>query len=250
MVERALSGGGGTDICNLISVIFYVINRKLKIAIIRLINGTKMKSKTYDPPSPGDKAPPHPGYPPQQPYYQYPGYPPQYPYPYHPPGPKKSDSKLILVIVAVVVVVIIIPIILAGVLYIWVTSLSDPYDNHVETIVADLNQGDGNMTSGCLFTLRKGSGESVLIEDYRFRVWERGRTSVYLEWPSDGNNTASGIDSSIKNDDELWWDQTEIIGFDAPTGLTGIEDGDRIEVEIINMAYGEVVFSSSFTYRD
>ena len=165
MVERALSGGGGTDICNLISVIFYVINRKLKIAIIRLINGTKMKSKTYDQPSPGDKAPPHPGYPPQQPYYQYPGYPPQYPYPYHPPGPKKSDSKLILVIVAVVVVVIIIPIILAGVLYIWVTSLSDPYDNHVETIVADLNQGDGNMTSGLMFTLIKGSGESVLIED-------------------------------------------------------------------------------------
>jgi hypothetical protein len=211
-----------------------------------------MKSGTYDPPSPGGKAPQHPGYPPhpQQPYYQYPGYPPQYPYPYYPQGPKKSDSKLILVIVAVVIIVIIIPIILAGVLYFWVTSLSSPEEYWAETIVADLNRGDGNMDSGCLFTLQKGSGESVEISLYRFRVREQGWTSVTLKWPEDGNNTASSIDSSMKTNDELWWDRTEIIGFDAPSGLTGIEDGDRIEVEIINMAHGDVVFSSSFTYWD
>lgn len=211
-----------------------------------------MKSAKYDPPSPGGKPPQQPGYPPHphQPYYQYPGYPPQYPHPYQQQGPKKSDSKLILIIVAVLIIVIIIPIILAGVLYFWVTSLSSPEDTYLETIVADLNQGDGNMDSGCLFTLQKGSGEPVLIEDYWFKVGERGRTSVLLEWPRDGNNTASNIDSSIKTDDELWWDQTEIIGFDAPTRLTGIEDGDRIEVEIINMAHGDVVFSSSFTYND
>jgi hypothetical protein len=214
-----------------------------------------MKSTKYDPPTPGGKAPQHPGYPPhpQQPYYQYPGYPPQYPYPYYPPGPKKDDKKLVTIIVVIVFIFIIIPliIVIAGVLYVWSTPLDEPrFFQPYQPNFARLDQGPGNMTSGCLFTLQKEDGAPVKIENYRFQVGRKGSIMHSLKWPDNGNTTAYSIDSNIKANDGDWWDFTEIVGFDAPSGLTGIEDGNFVEVKIVDFGYDEIVFSSSFVYRD
>jgi hypothetical protein len=132
---------------------------------------------------------------------------------------------------------------------VWVSSLSEPENGVVDVITAKLEQGPGNMDSGCLFTLTKMSGEPTRVHDYRFHVSGENGVPVTLKWPEDANMTISIIDSDLKENDERWWDTGELIGFDAPPGLTGIEDGDKIIVEILNIENASIVFSSSFTYR-
>jgi flagellin-like protein len=159
----------------------------------------------------------------------------------------RKDDKAVSPVIAVILMVAI-TVVLAGVLYVWVTSLSTTEDE-VELIVATLEQGDGNMTTGVLFVLTKGSGESVEIKDYRIRIGEEGKSPITLKWPDDGSSEYN-LDSGLKTNDGDWWDATERMGFEAPSTLTGIGDGDKIEVSIINLGTGDVVFTSTFTYRE
>jgi len=72
----------------------------------------------YPPPASGYQQPGQYGaqYPPQ--------YPPQYPYPYYGPPPKKEDSgKIILIVIVVLVLVVVVPIVLAGVLVVYLQTL-------------------------------------------------------------------------------------------------------------------------------
>jgi hypothetical protein len=122
-----------------------------------------------------------------------------------------------------------------------------------EKLIASLDQGDGNMDEGVLFVLQKGSGSSVKISDYRFKVGEKGDTLFTYKWPNDGNTTAYSIDSGLKSNDGEWWDATERMGFDATDEMklhSDIIDGDVIEVSIINLDTGDVVYCDEFTYRD
>jgi hypothetical protein len=56
----------------------------------------------------------------------------------------------------------------------------------------------------------------------------------------------------LKTNNGEWWDSSEKIGFDAPPELKaqGIVDGDIIEVYIVNIRTGDVVFKGEFVYRD
>jgi hypothetical protein len=152
--------------------------------------------------------------------------------------------------VILLIVFILIPIIIAGVLFFWVSSFSSSEDYMNESFVGALKQGDGNMTSGCLFEIYKLSGEPIRINNYRFKVSGVTGQPITLQWPDDGNTTAYTIDSGMGGSDSDCWNPVETIGFDAPPGLTGIEDGDKIEVLVLNREYGEVVFSDSFIYQD
>lgn len=158
----------------------------------------------------------------------------------------REDDKAVSPVIAVILMVAI-TVVLAGVLYVWVTSLSTTEDT-VETITGTLKQGGGNATEGVFFTLNKGSGKGVEIADYTFRVGEKGKTLIVLKWPADGNSTYS-IDSGQKPEDDKWWDAAETVGFDAPTQLENIGDGSEIEVKIKNEETGQIVFSNTFTYR-
>jgi flagellin-like protein len=166
----------------------------------------------------------------------------------------RKDEKAVSPVIAVILMVAI-TVVLAGVLYVWVTSLSSTEDT-VENIVATLDQGDGNVSAGVLFTIQKGSGDSIQISDYRFKVGKEGGTLYTLRWPNDGNTTAFNIDSQLKTNDGDWWDATERVGFDSPSALRTLwqnkqlNDGDSIEVSIINLDSGDVVYTNTFTYRD
>ena len=143
-----------------------------------------------------------------------------------------------------------ITVVLAGVLYVWVTQIVNQGQTHVpETIIATLDQGEGNISSGVLFILEKGGGESKEIADYNIRVGKEGASLITLKWPQNGNSTFS-LDSDAKSNDDKFWDTTERMGFDAPPGLTGVSDGDKIEVKILNIVTSEVVYSHYFIYRD
>ncbi len=158
-----------------------------------------------------------------------------------------EDDKAVSPVIAVILMVAI-TVVLAGVLYVWVTSLSSTEDT-VENIVAQIGQGEGNLTEGSFVIVTKGSGEGVKIADYTIRVGKEGRTLIPLRWPADGNSSYS-IDSQQRLDDDKWWDAAETMGFDAPAGLWNIVDGDTIEVKIKNEVSGDIVFSGSFTYRE
>jgi hypothetical protein len=174
-----------------------------------------MKGNTYDPPPLGE--------PPQQ--------------------KKKWVDKLIAIILTIIIIY--------GT-YIWVTNMHIPPEESEENIIATLNQGDGNMTSGCLFTITNNDTESYQISVYRIRIGKKGDAQVYLKWPNDGNTTAYNIDSSLKSNDGEWWDSGETIGFDVSPELKkqNIFDGDTIEVEILNINMGDVVYKGEFIYHD
>ncbi len=165
-------------------------------------------------------------------------------------NPIRNNDKAVSPVIAVILMVAI-TVVLAGVLYAWVWSLWDHDNGNVEAILATLDQGDGNMTSGCLFTLTKGSGSSVRIRDYTIRVGAEGKSLIALRWPEDGNSSYS-IDTKLTPDDGEWWEATERMGFDAPPGLKAqdITDGNTIEVKIKNERTGNVVYTGKFTYRD
>jgi flagellin-like protein len=159
----------------------------------------------------------------------------------------RLDNKGVSPIVAIILMVAI-TVVLASVLYLWIENLIEE-PNPPESIHAELEQGDGNLTEGCLFTLTKGSGDSVKIKDYTIRVGKEGRSLIPLRWPKDGNSSYT-IDSGMKSNDEDFWDATETMGFDAPSWLTGIHNGDSIEVIIKNEATGDIVFKRTFIYNE
>jgi hypothetical protein len=58
------------------------------------------------------------------------------------------------------------------------------------------------------------------------------------------------LDSGEYANDGDFWDATERMGFDAPAGLEGIEDGEVIEVSIVDTKSDVVIYHSKFTYHD
>ena len=160
----------------------------------------------------------------------------------------RKDEKAVSPVIAVILMVAI-TVVLAGVLYVWAWQIVEPPGNHPDHLVAILEQGEGNRSTGCLFTLTKGSGDKVRIDEYRITVSEKDRSPVTLKWPEDGNNTYS-LDSGEYTNDGDFWDATERIGFDAPSNLNGIEDGEGVEVSIVHTKTETVVFSGQFIYHD
>jgi len=206
-----------------------------------------MRSTKYDPPAPGGKPPSYPEQPPQP--YENPGDPRPYLYRHHPPGPKKFTAKHAWIVFGVIFVVIIIPMGFIALFSLWLEDISYSSEQWDESIDAELRQGDGNLESGCLFTLKKVDEGSVWIYDYSFKIGEEDGIKYTLIWSTQGNKTASNIDSGLIQSDELWWDEDETLGFDAPSGLTGLEYGDRIQVQIVNRRYDEIVFEDEFFYK-
>jgi hypothetical protein len=131
---------------------------------------------------------------------------------------------------------------------IYIPTTIGPSSND-EIIIAELKQGDGNISSGCLFVLTKGPGERVNLENYHVKVCKKGHYPVIFKWPEDYNTSSIIYRDFI---DPKWWDATARIGFDAPPELQiqNIVDGDIIEVSIININTGAEVYFGSFTYRD
>jgi hypothetical protein len=170
-----------------------------------------------------------------------------------PPDQSQDEVRnaLKITIIAVIIVILIVSI---SICYLWIKYIEEIDHESITTgrgLDYTLDQGWGNMTSGVLIVLQKGSG-SVEIDDIRIKVAKKGEAQLTLKWPEDGNTTDYSIDSELRKDDDKWWDTTERIVFDASPELQAqnIVDGDTIEVEIINIETEEVVFSSSFTYRD
>ncbi|MCK5562137.1 MAG: hypothetical protein KAJ51_16175 [Thermoplasmata archaeon] len=214
------------------------------------------------PPPPTPPPPPQPSYPSSEQYPPRPEY-----YPQHDPQPPEpSTPKWVLATIIIVILIVLLAVVGASFLFIENSDLlgdeddddgsngnggggNGPGTNGPEVMVADVRQGEGNLTEGSFVTLTKGSGEGVKIADYTIRVGKEGRTLIPLRWPADGNSSYS-IDSQQRLDDDKWWDAAETMGFDAPAGLWNIVDGDTIEVKIKNEVSGDIVFSGSFTYRE
>jgi flagellin-like protein len=94
--------------------------------------------------------------------------------------PVRKDKRAVSPVIAVILMVAI-TVVLAGVLYVWATDIIQIPVGEPNTFVAILEQGDGNMTSGCLFILTKGSGDKVRIDEYQIKISEEGKSPITLE---------------------------------------------------------------------
>ena len=169
----------------------------------------------------------------------------------------RKDVKGVSPVIAVILMVAI-TVVLSGVLYVWVTGLSVPPEK-TEYILATLYQGDGNKSSGCLFTLTMNRG-SIEIEDYYFSVGKEDASPKLWTWDGEGNKTSDHpdygytIDTGRGGSDAKYWAPPETIGFNNPVGsdneLEGIVPGDRIVVKIIYAGDNSEVFENKFTYLE
>ena len=179
-----------------------------------------MKSDTYDPPPFGEP-------PPQSPYQPYPST----------QNDKTSKKEKICVGTFLIVVFCI----LSYILYVCAMSITVP-NITVESFDVTLNQGEGNLISGCLFTITNDDSKSFQIEEY----WIQAGIDVNfvtLDWPEDGNQSYN-VGAS--------WDPGETIGFDAPPELQSMKivDGDEIYVIIHHLETDDLVFSRSIVYKE
>jgi flagellin-like protein len=150
--------------------------------------------------------------------------------------------------VIAVILMVAITVVLAGVLYVWVTSISSPTSTDLETLTASVRQGPGNSTEGCFVLIEKGSGQGVKHQNYVVRIGRTSGNLVTLRWSQDGNNSYP-LDTGLRPNDGDYWDSTEIMGFDAPSALV-INDGDKIQVYIVNIKTDDVVWIGHFTYTE
>ncbi|MCK5560367.1 MAG: hypothetical protein KAJ51_07220 [Thermoplasmata archaeon] len=156
----------------------------------------------------------------------------------------KSEKFCLIILIIIIIFFVIFT-------YTWIPTDHPTRPPQLESIVAELEQGDGNMSSGCLFVLIKGKGSSVNIEDYYIKVNKKGQMPITLKWPEDGNITHYSTSSYIVDEYE-WWDFYEVMGFDAPPQLRkqNITDGEIIEVKIVHIETNTLVFKDEFIYQD
>ena len=169
-----------------------------------------------------------------------------------------STGMIVLLIVGIVVVVVVlITVVLAGVLFMWTTSLADT-DESVEIMHFTVEDGNHKSTTqGCFFLIRAGKGVDIDPYDYSFYVSERGHSPKkldmnfrdYMDSPPYGPDPNSGDLNKTydwRQDGELW-SENEYIGFDIPTEDMGIgyTDGAVYEVMIKNPR-GEIIFKDTF----
>ena len=168
----------------------------------------------------------------------------------------RKDDEAVSPVIAVILMVAI-TVVLAGVLYVWVTSLSAPSDEEIENIQATLSDGNGNATDGCLFTLEMKKGD-IKIADYYISVGKEDTSPKLWTWDVEGNDTSDHpdygytIDSGRGGTDATFWSVPEIIGFDNPTGVnrvTGLADNDKVVVKVIRRSDNSEIYVNTFNYR-
>ena len=172
-------------------------------------------------------------------------------------GEKKgmSSGMIVLLVVGIVVVVgILITVVLAGVLFMWTSSLADT-DEGVTIMHFNLDDGPNtDDTHGCFFLIRAGKGVDLDPSRHSFFVNEKGYSPKKLDFserqyiggqPAGGDRNVT-FDWTVGGD--LWSDQ-EYLGFDMPMEDMGINiaEGKVYEVMIKN-PQGEVIFKDTFVY--
>ena len=161
--------------------------------------------------------------------------------------------------VIAIILMVAITVVLAGVLYMWVISLSNDQPD-LELIVGSVDDGTNRDSDhGCFFLIRAGSGTNINPARYGFYVGEKGMPLKKLDqdirtYSNDIMNVPRGGDRNGTYDysaDGDLWNAGEYIGFDMPKKEMGIEiaNGGVYEVMIRN-PQGDSVFQRTFVYQE
>ncbi len=165
---------------------------------------------------------------------------------------KRETSRNIYIKYSLIILLMFILIVLSLFIISWITHKDIDYGPDPHTHVVFLvQQGDGNMSSGCLFELTGGCGPSVKITEHCIKVGKEGRSLITLRWPEDGNSSYS-IDFRQRTDDEKWLDAAETIGFDAPLELKDqdIFNGDILIIQLVENETKIVLHQDHIIYRE
>ena len=196
----------------------------------------------------------HPSYHPQYPPPQYPPpyglpYPPPYPgYPPYPPPPKKDSSKLVIIIVVVIlIIVVVIPLVLAGILYVWVSGLDDTDVEEVEVIPLMAKEAEPDVDD-VMFYLKHTGGAPLDLDDYALLAGPEG-SECDVSYYSDVRNMPGRYAST-------WDNQTHTISVNQRVYLSpgclgnDVDNGDRITLVLINKESERVVWENEITVYD
>ena len=169
----------------------------------------------------------------------------------------KNNEDAVSPVIAIILMVAI-TVVLAGVLYMWVISLSNDQPD-LELFVGTVEDGTNtDAEHGCFFLIRAGPGINIDPGRYRFYVAEdsmplkrldfevRSYTNDNMRKPLGGDRNGT-YDHTLEGD---LWNEGEYIGFDMPTQDMDIDivDGGVYEVTIRNPQQS-VVFQKSFVYQ-
>ncbi len=118
--------------------------------------------------------------------YQPPGYPPYPPYPPYPSyEPEKKDNKMIIIIIIIVLaLVILMPVLLAGILYVWVSDFGDG-----GTTGALISASLSDRNTYYQIEILKVSGGSLGISDLKFQLITNTGILQFSKSTSDSNPT-------------------------------------------------------------
>ena len=189
------------------------------------------------------------------------------------PYEKKKMSTPALVIMIVSIVIgssILITIVLAGILYMRVISITDTDCNCIPMTFEVEDAPNKNDTVGCFFLIRAAEGVDLNPMRYTFYVAQEGFSPKKLnlsfrDYSPNGTPVGGDRNATYRYDykvlDGRWpdmateedrerWNDGESIGFDMPTEDMGIDvvDGNVYEVLIKNRE-NDILYRGTFVYK-
>ena len=171
-----------------------------------------------------------------------------------------NEEEAVSPVIAIILMVAI-TVVLAGVLYMWVMSLSNTQEE-IEMVVATVEDGvNTDHRHGCFFTIRAGMGTNIDPGRYSFSVAEMGYSPKKLDFAireyrdytpydpeSDSGDRNKSYDYGMDGD---MWSDGEYIGFDMPMEDMNIDiqEGYQYEVMVRN-SKSAAVFRGTFVYKE
>jgi len=156
----------------------------------------------------------------------------------------KKDENGVSPVIAVILMVAI-TVVLAGVLYVWVTGIADVDGG--QPIILPLDVGDANAdVQDVMFYIRHDGGEPTNLRDYIIKAGPVGaECDVSL---TEDVRSGSGYNST-------WDNQSKVISVNErvhfmPSCLGDIEDGDEISVLIVDRDTNHIVWKGNTRVYD
>ena len=164
---------------------------------------------------------------------------------------KQMNEQAVSPVIAVILMVAI-TVVLAGVLYVWVSGLAETGDEEVEIIPLEAKDA-GPDVDDVMFYLRHTGGDPLPLDEYTIQVGPDGSecqvslaTDVY-DWTAQGhhdvNSTWDATNKTMNVNERAYF---------APSCLEDgdVNNGDRIHIILINRESGKVVWEDEITVYD
>jgi len=160
---------------------------------------------------------------------------------------KRMDEQAVSPVIAVILMVAI-TVVLAGVLYVWVSGLADTGDDTVEIIPLEAKDAEQNVDD-VMFYLKHSGGDPLDLREYRLLVGPEGDeceialTTDIRSLPGSYNSTWDNATKTLSVNNRVYLSPS-CLAADA------VNNGDRINMVLINKDSETRVWEKEITVYD